>query len=604
MIDIPAEAKKPAPAITVIVPIYNAVQAVAVCLESLARHALPARRVLLLDDASTDPAISHLLDVYRHCAPFVCERNSRNLGFTRTVNRGMALAGEDDVVLLNSDTQVTPGWLGRLRYAAYYRSKVGSVTAVSNNAGAFSVPHSGSNAVPENFGLERFARVIAQTAERRYPEVPTGNGFCLYLRRACLDAVGLLDEQAFPRGYGEENDWCMRAQTLGWTHLIDDATYIAHVRAASFKKEKPALISAGQRVINSRYPHYADAVQQAFSAPALEQVRKHVQALIKMPAERACRVLPRFLFRAGVSELESSSFRQRLMKSQARGWECWILSGNKTASGHFDTFELWRFDEGTFTQVTYHLPHHAEDTLHVLTTWLATHAIERVCVGANDELDEALIEAAKWLGIPWKPSQHPSLATLNAQGEQQEQTTMENDTSLDRLIQDLEQMRESLDQRFEELAQLTRRLEAQRQEVADWQARAERAERAKAELEAELARYRQGGAEGEAKDEPVMSETPEETTDEAMALLETSGWFDADWYLAQYPDVAADPHYRVHPLEHYFYHGGFEGRWPCAGFDSAFYLATYSDVTEQGVNPLLHFVRFGQHEQRQPAPGI
>ncbi|MGM1054158.1 MAG: glycosyltransferase family 2 protein, partial [Pseudomonadota bacterium] len=164
-------------------PIHNAVDVVAVCLRSLARHALPARRILLLDDASTDPAIPRLLDRYRHRAPFVCERHPRNLGFTRTVNRGIALAGEDDVVLLNSDTQVTPGWLGRLRHAAYLRPQVGSVTAVSNNAGAFSVPRPGANAVPEAFGLERFARAIAQAAEHRYPEVPTGNGFCLYLRR-------------------------------------------------------------------------------------------------------------------------------------------------------------------------------------------------------------------------------------------------------------------------------------------------------------------------------------------------------------------------------------------------------------------------------------
>lgn len=180
---------------------------------------------------------------------------------------------------------------------------------------------------------------------------------------------------------------------------------------------------------------------------------------------------------------------------------------------------------------------------------------------------------------------------------------MENAISLDRLTRDLEQLRESLDQRFEELAQLTRRLEAQREEVQSLQVRAERAERAQAELEAELACYRQGEAVGAASAEPATSEVPADTPDEAMALLAASGWFDADWYLAQYPDVAADPHYRAHPLEHYFHHGGFEGRWPCARFDSAFYLATYEDVAEQGMNPLLHFVSFGQHEQRQPAPG-
>src|SRR3546814_16309874 len=52
-------------------------------------------------------------------------------------------------------------------------------------------------------------------------EVPTGNGFCMYIRRAMLEDVGLFDEQAFPVGYGEENDLCMRAIDAGWHHLVD-----------------------------------------------------------------------------------------------------------------------------------------------------------------------------------------------------------------------------------------------------------------------------------------------------------------------------------------------------------------------------------------------
>src|SRR3712207_8814600 len=52
--------------------------------------------------------------------------------------------------------------------------------------------------------------------------ISTGNGFCMYIRRDCLDAVGMLDEEAFPRGYGEENDFCMRATRDGWINLVED----------------------------------------------------------------------------------------------------------------------------------------------------------------------------------------------------------------------------------------------------------------------------------------------------------------------------------------------------------------------------------------------
>lgn len=165
------------------------------------------------------------------------------------------------------------------------------------------------------------------------------------------------------------------------------------------------------------------------------------------------------------------------------------------------------------------------------------------------------------------------------------------------LEQQLSGLRASLDQRFEELGLLARQLDAQHEEIAAWQSRAERAERAQAELEAELARYRGGEP---ASSMPAAAKAPA-AADDPMSFLASSGWFDAQWYLVQYPDVAADPHYRVHPLEHYFHCGGFEGRKPCAGFDSAFYLAHYPDVAEQGINPLLHFVMHGQQEQRRPA---
>ncbi|NWO04455.1 MAG: glycosyltransferase [Alteromonadaceae bacterium] len=89
------------------------------------------------------------------------------------------------------------------------------------------------------------------------------------------------------------------------------------------------------------------------------------------------------------------------------------------------------------------------------------------------------------------------------------------------------------------------------------------------------------------------------TLREEVRLLEDSPWFDAAWYLRQYPDVAADAKQAAAPALHYLKMGGFEGRNPSPFFDSSFYLATYPDVAEQGINPLLHYVLFGCREQRQ-----
>lgn len=83
-----------------------------------------------------------------------------------------------------------------------------------------------------------------------------------------------------------------------------------------------------------------------------------------------------------------------------------------------------------------------------------------------------------------------------------------------------------------------------------------------------------------------------------IALIETSPLFNANWYLGQYPDIARDAKMSADPARHYLLMGGFEGRNPGPLFDSAFYLATYPDVVESGINPLIHYIKFGEQEQR------
>ncbi|MCB8889549.1 hypothetical protein [Vreelandella malpeensis] len=84
-----------------------------------------------------------------------------------------------------------------------------------------------------------------------------------------------------------------------------------------------------------------------------------------------------------------------------------------------------------------------------------------------------------------------------------------------------------------------------------------------------------------------------------ISMIRASSWFDAEWYLVQYPDVAADARMSVNPARHYLLMGGFEGRNPSPSFDSAYYLAQHSDVRESGMNPLVHFLKFGEKELRR-----
>ena len=130
-------------AIVIIVPVYNAASDLEACLASLIAHTSRPASILIIDDASTDPAIPPLLDRFSVIAGITVLRNERNLGFTLTVNKGINLAGRADVVLLNSDAVVTPRWLENLHLAAYSHHRIATVTPLSDNAGAFSVPEYG-----------------------------------------------------------------------------------------------------------------------------------------------------------------------------------------------------------------------------------------------------------------------------------------------------------------------------------------------------------------------------------------------------------------------------------------------------------------------------
>lgn len=84
-----------------------------------------------------------------------------------------------------------------------------------------------------------------------------------------------------------------------------------------------------------------------------------------------------------------------------------------------------------------------------------------------------------------------------------------------------------------------------------------------------------------------------------LTLVRSSGLFDEDWYRANNPDVAQA---KVDPLLHYLRYGGFEGRDPGPNFCSAWYLATYEDVKKVGVNPLVHYIKYGREEGRAAQP--
>lgn len=277
--------------IDVVVPIYGNPQLLRRCVESVYEHGSAPFRLILIDDASPDPAMSEVLtELGRHPAAVVF-RNRSNRGFVATVNRAFRMS-RHDVVILNSDTIVTRGWLEKLRACAHSQPGVATVTPLTNNGTICAVPEwLQQNIVPPGYRLAEYAELIENLSARSYPEIPTGVGFCMYITREAITAVGYFDQVTFHRGYGEENDFCMRAAALGYRHLLDDATFVYHEGGESFGVEKAALYERNHRALREKHPHYHDRVATFISEDPLRDIRASIRDAIAGRPLRRLRIL-------------------------------------------------------------------------------------------------------------------------------------------------------------------------------------------------------------------------------------------------------------------------------------------------------------------------
>ena len=206
--------------------------------------------------------------------------NERNMGFAATVNRGMALSPTADVVLLNSDTEVTGNWLDRIRLAAYADVRTGTVTPFSNNATICSYPRfCEDNALPVSHNLSRLDALFAEANAGATVDIPTAVGFCMYIRRACLDDVGLFDHITFAAGYGEENDFCLRASRRGWRHMLACDTFVWHKGNVSFGAEHNTKKRAAHEVVIRSHKAYELVVHRHIVADPARRYRNHVDIL-------------------------------------------------------------------------------------------------------------------------------------------------------------------------------------------------------------------------------------------------------------------------------------------------------------------------------------
>jgi glycosyltransferase involved in cell wall biosynthesis len=138
--------------------------------------------------------------------------------------------------------------------------------------------------------VDEMARLVASVSTRSYPRLPFVNGFCFMMHRKVIDAIGYMDEENFPIGYGEENDFCIRAADAGYELAIADDVYVFHAKSKSFGHQQRKVLSE-QGSINLKKKHTPEKFKAKVAAvkktAQLDTVRALVQAALKQRTNAA-----------------------------------------------------------------------------------------------------------------------------------------------------------------------------------------------------------------------------------------------------------------------------------------------------------------------------
>ncbi|MBO6154366.1 MAG: glycosyltransferase [Lachnospiraceae bacterium] len=242
--------------VDIIIPVYNGYDDIILCMDSIRKNTdLTRHRVVFVNDCSPDNRIMPLLSSFIDDAVLVID-SEVNEGFSASVNKGMRLSEDRDVLLLNSDTIVTPGWIEKIIRCAYSKPEIGSVTPLSNAATLCSYPNfCQDNRIPLDTTLERLSQAIEQCSFQHYPQITVAVGFCMYIKREVINQIGYFDAETFQRGYGEENDFCNRLQQIGYIDVMCDDAFVYHKGTGSFDtNEKFRLMKEHTGILEERYP--------------------------------------------------------------------------------------------------------------------------------------------------------------------------------------------------------------------------------------------------------------------------------------------------------------------------------------------------------------
>lgn len=265
--------------VDIILPVYGAPDDTLRCLYSvLATKNTTPFNLIVIDDCSPDEELSKTLRELSLTLPFEFHQNKENKGFVLTCNLGFSLNPNRDIILLNSDTEVFDGWVDKIMACATNNPDAGTITAMSNNATICSYPFFCEDySFPYEISDSELNQLFDKVNGTNLISAPTGVGFCMYIRRKCLDKVGGFNYELFGKGYGEENDLCIRIEKAGWQNMIATGLFVRHYGSSSFSGTvREERVNNALQVIQNEHPSYLSDVARFIDKDPIRLARKRV----------------------------------------------------------------------------------------------------------------------------------------------------------------------------------------------------------------------------------------------------------------------------------------------------------------------------------------
>ncbi|MGH4138615.1 glycosyltransferase [Clostridium sp.] len=216
---------------SIIILTYNNLIYNHICIDSIRKYTKEnTYEIIVVDNNSTDGTREWL----KLQKDIVVILNDENVGFPKGCNIGIAHSQkENDILLLNNDTVVTPRWLDNLKTCLYSDEKVGGVGSITNscsNYQSIGVPYSDIK------DLIPFAEANNVTNPEKWEQKTRLVAFCMLVKREVINKIGVFDERFSPGNF-EDDDLCMRIIEAGYKMMLCNDSFIHHFGSSSFNKD-------------------------------------------------------------------------------------------------------------------------------------------------------------------------------------------------------------------------------------------------------------------------------------------------------------------------------------------------------------------------------